>query len=297
MIIENKSDIQVVEIQKVTQGVSTDVYRINPKTENLYLRIQPEKEFAYSQVVFTHKLAIEKEIKVPEVVDSEDFSEDFDGSSWMLVRSIQGEQTSEITPNNVFFEAGIDIAKFNQIECKGFGWIERSKESKKDILKGSFSTLYEDLTNKLEERLSVYLKRGMINKSEQDNILKLAYLLKKIDSGSPTLTHSDLSYEHIFYRESEYTGIIDFDDIRGSNVFLDLAEISIQLKPDHYQKFLEGYKNIIQISPEQMEYDFRITRLFWFIEKGYWVIDLNPDPQKNRYWKMFMADYEYLSKL
>jgi hypothetical protein len=268
-VLKDKLDVSLESLIPINQGVSTTVFNVNPDGENLYFRIQPIKDYAYSPVVSAHKLAAEKGILLPEVLYSEDFSKHFEGRSFMIIKSLKGNNLEEDTEvdKNVMFEAGKDLALLNTIPTDQFGWIERSQSTEK--LYSNFPTLKDDLTNKLDERLDEYKKLGML---DNDQIKKINLLVGKLGK------------------------LIDFDDIRGSHWMLDLAEASHSLyRYDDYKNFLEGYSSIFSISPDQMDYEFRLIRLFWFIEKGYWVIDFNPDPFKNGYYKIMLKDLEFLS--
>jgi len=296
-LFSSKLSIKTEEIKKIEQGVSTDVYNINPHSDNLFLRILPEVDSAFSPMVTAHKKALDLGIKVPSVVYYEDFSEIFDGKSFMIVNAIRGSnlQNSYIQNNEIFISAGEDIAKFNSIESEGYGWIERNQANAKD-LKGSFQSVKEDLTQKLDKRLDVYSRKGMLTKNQIQKIYSLINKLDKVNGSKPILAHTDISYAHIFHDEKLYSGIIDFDDLRATNIYLDLAEASISLyKKNDFKNLLKGYMNIHKISKEELEYEFKITRLFWAIEKGYWVIELNPDPQSNRYYRTFLEDLMALS--
>jgi hypothetical protein len=295
-VLKDKLDVSLESLIPINQGVSTTVFNVNPDGENLYFRIQPIKDYAYSPVVSAHKLAAEKGILLPEVLYSEDFSKHFEGRSFMIIKSLKGNNLEEDTEvdKNVMFEAGKDLALLNTIPTDQFGWIERSQSTEK--LYSNFPTLKDDLTNKLDERLDEYKKLGMLDNDQIKKINLLVGKLGKLIDFQPTLAHTDISYAHIFVNKSGYSGIIDFDDIRGSHWMLDLAEASHSLyRYDDYKNFLEGYSSIFSISPDQMDYEFRLIRLFWFIEKGYWVIDFNPDPFKNGYYKIMLKDLEFLS--
>lgn len=295
-ILGSKLSIKVSDIIRMEQGVSTEVYNINPQTDNLYLRILPEKDYAFSQVVTVHNKAAELGIKVPNVIYSEDFSNLFDGKSFMLISAIDGKNLEYSDNNNrdeVLTQAGIDVAKLNTITCNGYGWIERSKPLL-NALEGVFKSLKDDLTQKLDDRLSVYMSQEMLTNSQVNKILKLVAKLEDTNNNTSTIAHTDISYAHIFHNNGSYTGIIDLDDIRGADKYLDLAEASMSFSDMDYKNFLQGHLSISKISKEELSNEFRITRLFWAIEKGYWVLRLNANSQNN-YYNTIIKDLEYLS--
>jgi Phosphotransferase enzyme family len=82
-----------VQWERVRQGVSTRVYRIDQRGERYYLRILPELGATFAAEVRAHRLARELECRVPEVLHYEPCNELL-GRSVILTGEITGRPLS-----------------------------------------------------------------------------------------------------------------------------------------------------------------------------------------------------------
>src|SRR5690606_4461646 len=124
----------------------------------------------------------------------------------------------------------------------------------------------EDFTHKLDSRISVFADLKLFDKKIIEKINVLTNQLQDLSKNEkPVLSHTDLSREHIFLNsKGDYVGFIDLDDLRGSNKFLDLAEISKEFSEEDFEHILNGYMEVTAIDKSEMMYEFKLTRIFWF---------------------------------
>lgn len=125
-------------VERVTEGVSTYVYRIIFPHETFYLRILPEEGASFAPEVAAHTQLRSMQIKVPEVVHFEHYNELLQRSV-MATAEIKGRplsQSSTLSQEQmeaIVREAGRDLARLNTVRVEGFGWVRRDSPDLKPL--------------------------------------------------------------------------------------------------------------------------------------------------------------------
>lgn len=243
-------------MERVEEGVSTCVYRINRGNEVFYLRILPEVNASFAPEVYVHEMLRAKDVRVPEVVYFEHYNESLQRSV-MVTSEIKGKHigcypANEI-PRNVLVEAGRDLAVINSISVQGFGWIKRDS-SKVAALEAEFPTYRAFIFEHLEEDLA-FLSERVLSTREIKAIREIIDRCDIwLDEEQAWLAHGDFDATHIYQEHGRYTGIIDFGEIRGGDAFYDLGHFQMhdgEILPARMLPYLlEGYKDVIQLPPD-----------------------------------------------
>ena len=207
-------------IERVDDGVSTWVYRVVRSGETYYLRVLPEEESTFAPEVRVHQAIRGIGVRAPEVLHYEAVHP-LVGRSTVLTTEIPGQPLHHCTSPDivraVLREAGRDLARTNSIPVAGWGWISRDMAAIPNHLRAddaSLNTLIErDYASYLEEFLS------------SDQLRTVQHRLSHASDSQ--LAHGDLDITHVYFNDGQYTGIIDFGEIRGMPAIYDLAHYKL----------------------------------------------------------------------
>lgn len=115
-------------VERVTEGVSTFVYRLTNGDQSCYLRVLPEVGSTFVPEVRIYELLREHGVLVPEVICYEPYVASL-GLSVMVTTTIPGQslahQGLDVASPAILAAAGQDLALINSLEIAGFGWIDR----------------------------------------------------------------------------------------------------------------------------------------------------------------------------
>ena len=255
--------LPISSIKRVEEGISTYVYRIYSNNEIFYLRLLPEIDASFAPEVHVHQVLRSQGVKVPEVVYYEHYNAVFQ-QSLMLITEIQGTHlrycTSREDQKAILREAGRDLALINSIPVKHFGWIRRDR-SQVTQLEAEFLSYRAFIYEHLENDLILLEKSQILSSSD---VVAISSILERYDTWlneeQAKLAHGDFDVTHIYQQQGRYTGIIDFGEIRGANLFYDLGHFRIhdgETLPNLVLPYLiEGYKEVVALPPD---YELRIS--------------------------------------
>ncbi|CAN5467376.1 hypothetical protein BH10CHL1_BH10CHL1_10610 [soil metagenome] len=243
-----------VTIERVLEGVSTEVYRLRRLDEIFYLRILPELDASFAPEVYVHTLLRGYGVRVPEVIYFEHAHPALQRSV-MITTEIAGQAIGygahayDVRP--IIRQAGRELARINAIQVNGFGWIKRDKLLVNQ-LQAEYTTYAEWLQQEFSEALAVLEQRlALTPRAIADVRLVLAEAVALFDSNSAVLAHGDFDVTHIYQYNGQYTGIIDFGEIRGANQWYDLGHFQIE-NPALLPVLLDGYAEMTDIPPDIM---------------------------------------------
>ncbi len=245
-----------VSIERTEDGVSTQVYRLRRYGEVLYLRIAEERAGSFAPEVRIHSLLRTKGVKVPEVVYFEPFDETLQRSV-MVTTEIPGTSAgysrAEVDVRAVLVEAGRDLALINGLPVEGFGWVKRDSVEA-PCLRAEARTFrdwrLEGLDGYLELLGGIFLR--------QDEVNAIYHVIDTFDTWLETkdakLAHGDFDATHIYQHRGQYSGIIDFGEIRGAEPLYDLAHFKLHdgetLPYKVLPHLLEGYGEVNPLPPD-----------------------------------------------
>jgi aminoglycoside phosphotransferase (APT) family kinase protein len=255
-------------LHRMETGGSTPVYRIRHGDVTLYLRLAEGPDADLAPEVLVHTLLHAQGVRVPEVVHFESRHPLLERSV-MVTTEIPGRSLAEhhrgVDVDRALRAAGQDLAVINQVAVDGFGWMRRDL-SHGAPLTAEHPTLrafaLDDFETSLSAVASVLNARALavIRRVIADHDAWL-------DAGQASLAHGDFDATHIYHQDGDYTGVIDFGEIRGTDRFYDLGHFALHdgekiasiLQP----RLIAGYRDVVAI-PE--EHEARIA--FWALLIG-----------------------------
>lgn len=242
--------------EHIETGVSTNVYKLKRQNLTYYLRILPKDRFVTPQVL-AHKLLTSKGVTIPEVIFYEDYNKVIK-RSFMIVSEIEGkplegENLYPKTRSEVLIKAGEQIALANSIMIEGIGWIQDNTKTDKLYATG---TSYYDywLGENLVVQLKELKKAKMLEPKEVDLLRKIfdikGELINSTKSGH--LAHGDFDPTHIYFNDNQYSGIIDWGDIRSTSIYHDLGHFDI-FSGNFINDLLFGYQKVTKLDNNYSE--------------------------------------------
>ena len=233
-----------IELERVSSGLSTYVYRIQHDEKTYYLRALPE-DASFAAEAKAHEIMSERGVSLPKVLFYEHKNLLVD-KSLMLTSEIPGRCVSHGDTNisGVLFDAGKQLAVINSVKVTGFGWIDRDIHNtltgKNLIFEEYFyETLYRDIDS---------LQQYGFDPDYIKALLDGAYPILDITDSS--LVHGDFDYSHIYHLDNQYTGIIDFGEIRGSHYLYDLGHFKLHDENNGFQYLAKGYNEIRKLTED-----------------------------------------------
>lgn len=214
-------------VERVTEGVSTYVYRIIFAHETFYMRVLPEEGASFSPEVNVHTQLCQMQIKVPEVIYFEHYNELLQRSV-MVTTEIRGmsmsksSTLSQVEIEGILREAGRDLACLNTVHVEGFGWVRRDSPDTRH-LRAEWPA-HRTFALEYWEPDMAYLAKHVLQPSEMALLERvLSRYDSCLDSKRGYLAHGDFDTTHIYQENGRYTGIIDFGEIRGADRWYDLG--------------------------------------------------------------------------
>lgn len=256
------------QIEQVEEGMSTYVYRLKYRQEIFYLRILPEEGASFAPEVAVHTRLRQMQLHLPEVIYFDHYHPTLQRSI-MITTEIKGQPLSRSSTlnrrdmNKILRDAGRELAHINSINVDGFGWVERDRADA-TRLQAEWCSLRAFILEHWHDDLA-YLARSTL---PPRTIAALERLLSQhsswLDIEQGYLAHGDLDTTHIYQHNGQYSGIIDFGEIRGASRWYDLAhfhmrdgeELPYHLLPE----LICGYGEVIQL-PADYEQHIRFTSI------------------------------------
>ena len=239
------------QVERMEQGVSTFVYRVRCDDLVSYVRVLPEEDASFAPEVSAHRWLRERGVHVPDVISFEHRNEAL-GRSVMVTTEIKGASLADCADphalHSILRAAGRDLAIINSLPVQGFGWITRSS-SEVQQLAAEHPSCRAFLSEYLEHDLALLAHAQMLTQSQLAAIQRIlgehdAWL----DAEQAGLAHGDFDVTHIFQDGGRYTGIIDFGEIRGADLFYDVGHFNLH-DGEHLPILLlpwllEGYREV-----------------------------------------------------
>lgn len=235
----------VRSVERVPEGVSTYVYRAETEDGTRYLRFLPEDATFGVEVLAQQKLT-DLGVPVPLVLHYEPW-EPVTGRSLMITEKMRGEATSPDAPEEllrpVLRQAGRMLKLLHTVLVAGFGWVDRRFETE---LRGEHPDYQSYFDEFLESDLS-----ALAAFFPADTMARLRDLTQEarqtLNVQNAVLVHGDFCMEHIFHEGDEFTGFIDFGEMRGNHPYFDLgaflnADETAEQKATRW--LLEGYGDV-----------------------------------------------------
>jgi fructosamine-3-kinase len=270
------------EIQKVEDGVITDVYKLK-NSETYYLKIFSDNH-SLAAMLLANKLLLQEGIHIPEIVYSKEKDTIQNKRAFYIEKELKGKSIkkdpslSEDEKEKIIIEAGKDLAKLNSIPVQGVGSIKDFKDAK---LKAPWKNYEEFILNNVNNMLNELLHSNVLSKEQIDKIEK--YIIKNqslLDTQNNSfLAHGDFCLEHIYHLDGKYSGIIDFGDMRGTSKFHDLAHFYTYNRK-YFEPLIKGYNSIYELPHDYLE-KIIVEAVVFGVGKLWWISKEMPERLNN----------------
>lgn len=264
-----------ITYQRTSEGVSTQVYRLDRGDQVFYLRVAEEQQESLAVEAELYRRLWQRGVRVPEVV----YLEPFDPvirRSVLITTEIPGaplaQESSASAAAFVARAAGRDLAVLNQLTVEGFGWIRRDLSAWP--LGAELPTYGEFLTSYLPDDWPGAL--GLLFSAvELDAIEAIIDIEQRRELLHGQLAHGDFDVTAIFQEDGQYTGLIDFGEIRGTEPLYDLGHFYLHdresLPMSLLQHLLEGYQEVADLPPDYPEKVWRSAILLGLRQLCRWI--------------------------
>jgi Ser/Thr protein kinase RdoA (MazF antagonist) len=245
-----------LRVERVTEGVSTIVYRVRSLAQTSYLRICPDAGVSLAAEVAAHRQLLALGLHIPRVLHFEPLSPIVQ-RSLMLVTAIAGRSIGYTGPPAaacaIVRQAGYELARLHQVRVQGYGWANRLVQPA-----GTLAAEYPSLPLWLQAHFAAPLRAlaDCDGLSRQDADLAAELLdraCRVFRDEEAVLAHGDFDVTHIYFQHDTYTGMIDFGEIRGAHWLYDLAHFAIENR-DLLACLLDGYQEIRPLAAADMDH-------------------------------------------
>jgi len=270
-----------LSFSRVTEGSSSNVYKIINGTDTLFLRMPKDKDEMISPQILAHEQLAKKGIKVPRFVSWDDANATL-GHSYMIVKAIPGLSLEALKAKNrgeydscletVLEDAGEDIARTTHIPTSNYGWIKRDQKKARELI-GEIDFYKDFLLDKISKKVKDLEAAGFETFTEDQLERYKMLVFKYIPEGRPNLCHGDFDLSHIYVSNGKYSGIIDWGDIRSASNVYDIAHFTA-FHPDEAKFIMKGFQQIIR-TDKDFDRKLVLTRLAICINKLWWTLKNN----------------------
>ena len=239
-----------VSIGRASGGHVVAVYRAMVDGVPYYLRLAEE----LGQDLTTDMLVLERlralDVRVPVVVAASPPTAVFP-RSWMIMAEVPGcsiaQASTEDETRQAAVAAGRDVAAINSVLVSGFGWLQRD----------GCEQLTAELSSYSQFAVS-YLPKpwpGRLSKVFEQRQLDALHALAEGEQARSLhvghLAHGDLDVTHIYSHAGRYSGIIDFGEMRGADLYFDLGHFLLHdgetRRARLFSSFLKGYLQVTSL--------------------------------------------------
>jgi aminoglycoside phosphotransferase len=224
--------LQHIRAERVGEGGSTYVYRLTTERDTFFLRMQPEIGKGFAAEAEVHRRLRQAGVRVPDVIC---FGEDTErsGRSFMITTEVPGSPisasssmpTSEL--ERIVANAGQDLLAINRVSVAGYGWVQDTL-SPTGVLRAEVST-YGHFALQFWQTDLRFLAETTLTAQEVNALERLVDRFTcwlKLEEAH--LAHGDFDSTHIYQVGGRYSGIIDFGEIRGADVWYDLGHFHLR---------------------------------------------------------------------
>ena len=212
-------------IERMLEGTSTFVYRLRRGGETFYLRVLPEIGDSFVAEALAHQLLRARGVRAPEVLYVVHLDATL-GRSVMVTGKIPGESLAQRPVDDgtreILVEAGRQLALFNSVTVRGFGWITRDREVV-STLEADHPMFRDWMLEYLDADLAALERAHLLDDGVAEEIRRLMSRPGALAVGAAVLAHGDFDLTHVFHQDGRYSGIIDLGEIRGADRWYDLG--------------------------------------------------------------------------
>ncbi|MEE6257828.1 phosphotransferase family protein [Plantactinospora sonchi] len=235
-----------VSCRRTPDGVSTQVYQVRRGSETFYLRIAEEADENLETDAELHQRLRDLGVRVARVVHVDPFHTGI-GRSTMITTEVPGVPLAGVAAParaaSIVEAAGADLAVLNQVPVDGFGWVRRS--GRRWPLQAEHASYPPFVTSYLPAPWPGPLA-SLFATPLLDALEDLVADERRQPPTRARLAHGDFDLDQIFCADGRYTGLIDFGEIRGTELTFDLGHFCLhdRTTPALLPALLTGYQRV-----------------------------------------------------
>lgn len=146
-------------------------------------------------------------------------------------------------------------------------------------LVGVYSTYEEFALNqeRISNMLDFLIDRGVVSRPLSEKYLTYVNNHKHLlaNCNPAYLAHGDFAASHIFFKNGQYVGIIDFGDIRCTSIYHDLAHFYTYAR-EYFEDVFEGYNAVKKLESNCMD-KIKFEAILFGVGKLWWVTKNIPE--------------------
>ena len=263
--------------QQVSDGVSSDIYRIMVGGQVAYLKLSGTEQASLYPEYLVYQSLSEIGVRAPRVLYYAEEDRTL-GRSVLILSCIDGSPIrgypASALRDKALEEAGCDLAQINQQRVNQYGWINFARGI--NTLEGDCRSLEEFVLGGTLDGLNYLYALTLITTETRDQCLQLlAQADHFLMSDYPHLLHGDFGSRHLFSDGSRYTGMIDFGNIRGGSLFQDLAHLRA-FDRQFFAPVLRGYRSHTNL-PVDAERIIAFESMTLVLGKVNWIREHRPE--------------------
>jgi Ser/Thr protein kinase RdoA (MazF antagonist) len=273
-----------LSVARTPAGIAAQVYRVQTASRVVYVRIAEDEheDLSVDAAVLEHLAALG--LRVPQVIHVDPFNQAV-GRSVLIMSEIAGQPLadcrSQRAARRVARAAGRELAVLNGVAVQGFGWVRRQPPAWP--LRATSSTYAEFVTSYLPDPWPGPLG-ALFTVAELERLWALVDRERRRELAGARLAHGDFDSTAIFQRDGDYSGLIDFGEIRGTEPLFDLGHFHLWEHPRTplplWEALLAGYSEVAALPTGHEELVARSATLLGLRQLAGWLgspRNLQPD--------------------
>lgn len=245
-LIEKDFNIPISQIEKVTTGFSSQVYRAVSNGEVVFIRINKDPDIFASETI-GYKILESLDIPAPKVLG---FKERLEGieQPTIILSGVEGVAVNRagLSPEDedlVYEQMGNVLRKINTIPLEGFGALKVEGQELRGKLKNS-KDYWVLLNGRFVRDSKILGENGLLSDREIEKLGEIYQELINLDFQNPTLLHLDFHGEHVFVKDSKISGVIDLGAIKAGDPRYDIAMSLMFQNAKQRKAFKKGYGDL-----------------------------------------------------
>lgn len=209
-------------LEPINKGVVSKVYEIKTQNNNYIIRYNTASESRYELEKWALETVSKVKVTVPNVLfTGTEKIDETNNLNYVIQEKLQGIALSDDFPPSIdaiLVQAGKYLRNIHSIKTNRFGHMTPRKE-------GIVRTWPEFLFHHFKSSHSDFLDSAGFLPSQEINQISdiIISKLSSLNIKDGKMLHGDFSLDHIFYKDEQITGIIDFENVASGDPLYDIA--------------------------------------------------------------------------